>query len=194
MKSLYLACILAATALTATAASAATPVNLTINTNLAGNFAGFQNFDGTAVLTGAFDFDQITMGTSVSDFSALFTQTGQSIAQNFAVGDGVTALYDGTNLTFTQNASTVFSFGISDLSLVNGGPPAFSNTTTNESSFQFGGAAVTINAGSTGNLVAVVPTAAAVPEPATWAMMLVGFGMVAGTARYRRRSTTAVYA
>ncbi len=35
---------------------------------------------------------------------------------------------------------------------------------------------------------------AAVPEPATWAMMLVGFGMVAGTARYRRRSTSAVYA
>jgi len=29
----------------------------------------------------------------------------------------------------------------------------------------------------------------AVPEPATWAMMLVGFGMVGATARYRRRST-----
>ncbi|MDP1027880.1 choice-of-anchor K domain-containing protein [Sphingomonas sp. KR1UV-12] len=35
---------------------------------------------------------------------------------------------------------------------------------------------------------------AAVPEPATWAMMLVGFGMVAGATRYRRRSTNAVYA
>ena len=29
---------------------------------------------------------------------------------------------------------------------------------------------------------------AAVPEPATWAMMLVGFAMVGATARYRRRS------
>jgi len=28
-----------------------------------------------------------------------------------------------------------------------------------------------------------------VPEPATWAMMLVGFGMIGGAARYRRRST-----
>jgi hypothetical protein len=28
----------------------------------------------------------------------------------------------------------------------------------------------------------------AVPEPTTWAMMLVGFGMVAVAARYRRRS------
>ncbi|MDP1027471.1 PEPxxWA-CTERM sorting domain-containing protein [Sphingomonas sp. KR1UV-12] len=34
----------------------------------------------------------------------------------------------------------------------------------------------------------------AVPEPATWAMMLVGFGMVAGVARYRRRAMQARYA
>jgi len=31
---------------------------------------------------------------------------------------------------------------------------------------------------------------AAVPEPATWAMMLLGFGMMGGAIRYRRRSTT----
>jgi hypothetical protein len=34
---------------------------------------------------------------------------------------------------------------------------------------------------------------AAVPEPATWAMMLLGFGMIGGAARYRRRSTQVVY-
>lgn len=38
------------------------------------------------------------------------------------------------------------------------------------------------------------PTIAAVPEPTTWAMMLVGMGLVAGTARYRRRSVTARFA
>ena len=37
-------------------------------------------------------------------------------------------------------------------------------------------------------------TVTAVPEPATWGMMLIGFGMVAGAARYRRRSTKIVYA
>ena len=37
-------------------------------------------------------------------------------------------------------------------------------------------------------------TVTAVPEASTWAMMLVGFGMVAGAARYRRRSTKTVYA
>ena len=193
MKNLFMAAALAATALTATSASAATPVNLTINTALAGNFAGVQDFDGNAVLTGSFDFDQITNGTAVDGFSALFTQNGQTQAQNFAVGSGVSALYNGTSLIFTQNSATVFSFLISDLSLVNGGPPAFSNTTTSASSFQFGGSAVTINAGSTGKLAAVVPGVAAVPEPATWAMMFLGFAMIGGAARYRRNSSKVVY-
>jgi hypothetical protein len=34
----------------------------------------------------------------------------------------------------------------------------------------------------------------AVPEPATWAMMIAGFGLVGGVARRRQRSTTVVYA
>jgi hypothetical protein len=34
----------------------------------------------------------------------------------------------------------------------------------------------------------------AVPEPATWAMMIAGFGLVGGIARRRNRSTTIVYA
>ena len=35
---------------------------------------------------------------------------------------------------------------------------------------------------------------AAVPEPATWAMMLVGFAMVGAASRYRRRNTSFTYA
>ncbi len=34
----------------------------------------------------------------------------------------------------------------------------------------------------------------AVPEPATWAMLMLGFGMVGGAARYRRRGLRAVVA
>ncbi len=34
----------------------------------------------------------------------------------------------------------------------------------------------------------------AVPEPATWAMMIGGFGMVGGAMRYRRRKTTVSFA
>ncbi|MBB4618343.1 PEPxxWA-CTERM sorting domain-containing protein [Sphingomonas abaci] len=36
--------------------------------------------------------------------------------------------------------------------------------------------------------------AAAVPEPATWAMMLLGFGMIGAAARYRRRGVAVTYA
>lgn len=34
---------------------------------------------------------------------------------------------------------------------------------------------------------------AAVPEPATWAMLILGFGMVGASLRYRRRATTVAY-
>lgn len=37
-------------------------------------------------------------------------------------------------------------------------------------------------------------TTGVVPEPATWGMMIVGIGMLGASARYRRRSTKAVYA
>ncbi|KQU49620.1 hypothetical protein ASG67_10850 [Sphingomonas sp. Leaf339] len=39
-----------------------------------------------------------------------------------------------------------------------------------------------------------VNTVSAVPEPATWAMMLVGFGMVGAATRVRRRKTTVSFA
>ncbi len=42
--------------------------------------------------------------------------------------------------------------------------------------------------------VNVGPVAAAVPEPGTWAMMLLGFGMIGATARYRRRGMKTAYA
>ncbi|WP_082543528.1 PEPxxWA-CTERM sorting domain-containing protein [Sphingomonas sp. Leaf339] len=36
--------------------------------------------------------------------------------------------------------------------------------------------------------------AAPIPEPATWAMILVGFGMIGATARYRRKGAQVRYA
>jgi hypothetical protein len=54
---------------------------------------------------------------------------------------------------------------------------------------------VTITARNAGwNLVYdYTPFRGTVPEPTTWAMMLIGFGMVAGATRYRRTSTTVTY-
>lgn len=45
----------------------------------------------------------------------------------------------------------------------------------------------------TGGPAAVSFSAAAVPEPATWALMMVGFTMVAGASRYRRRATAVAF-
>jgi hypothetical protein len=45
----------------------------------------------------------------------------------------------------------------------------------------------------TGGPAAVSFSAAAVPEPATWALMMVGFAMVAGASRYRRRVTAIAF-
>jgi hypothetical protein len=39
-----------------------------------------------------------------------------------------------------------------------------------------------------------IVTISAVPEPSTWAMMLVGFGMMGAAMRYRRRGTKVAYA
>jgi hypothetical protein len=48
--------------------------------------------------------------------------------------------------------------------------------------------------GSTLQGLTYQPVTAAVPEPASWAMMIVGLGLVGGAARYRRRRTGVTYA
>jgi len=40
----------------------------------------------------------------------------------------------------------------------------------------------------------ITEAAAAVPEPATWGLMLAGFGVVGAGLRSRRRSTTVAFA
>lgn len=42
--------------------------------------------------------------------------------------------------------------------------------------------------------VSLTTVAPSVPEPATWAMLLIGFGMIGASSRYRRRSTVTTFA
>ncbi len=47
--------------------------------------------------------------------------------------------------------------------------------------------------GGTGSLTIDGSTVGAVPEPASWAMMILGMGMLGGAARYRRRKTNVAF-
>lgn len=83
----------------------------------------------------------------------------------------------GTSLGFTQYAGPAL------FSLVDGSP-VFNTGTFDLSSITSGPATITISEAASG----------AVPEPATWAMMLIGFGAVGAAARYRRRKVRVTFA
>jgi PEP-CTERM motif len=62
---------------------------------------------------------------------------------------------------------------------------------TNAINYDLGGTFTTQD-GSVAQRANFQPVAAAVPEPATWAMMLMGFGMIGGAMRRRRSTVRAV--
>ncbi len=97
--------------------------------------------------------------------AVLETFTGEQIFGAPLAFPGGTGNETNRRVTFSATGSTEI-FGVS-----------FSNN-ANMGSFEFDNVALT----------------AAVPEPATWAMMLIGFGMIGAASRYRRRSAKVTYA
>jgi hypothetical protein len=201
MKRFYLAAALAASALTATSASAAFdvpagPANFSVVTGISGGGVP----GSPATLSGIVDYSALINGasTTVTGFNVAINGTDYA---DFA--NGVTALFstsDGSNgtLAFTSGASTIFAFNLSGLYSANnaGALPSGGMTVSTATSFNYGSGnnPITINAGSEGTLTFTSAAVAAVPEPATWGMMLLGFGMMGASMRYRRRETKVVYA
>lgn len=136
-----------------------------------------------------------TGGLTPAPIDVVFnTQFAQSL-NSFALD---VAGYAPTTITFFDAAGSVLSS--TNVTLTFGAtfnPGRYVRYSVNSISgirgFSFSGGA----SGNTSidNLVAVTadPTPA-VPEPATWAMMMVGFGMIVASARYRRRGTKVAYA
>ncbi len=79
--------------------------------------------------------------------------------------------------TFTTNLSTYIGSGSYALGFYNLTAPGY---TPAPSGGSFSNVSVTYT---------YLANVGGVPEPATWAMMLTGFGMVGGATRYRRRKT-----
>lgn len=145
------------------------------------------NLDGLWVKT--------TAGLSPSPIDVVFNTPFAQSLNSFALD---VAGYAPTTLTFFDAAGLVLSS--TNVTLTSGAtfnPGQYVRYSVNSTSgirgFSFSGGA----SGNTSidNLVAVTADATpAVPEPATWAMMLVGFGLIGATARYRRRTTKIAYA
>jgi len=159
---------LAALTALALSASASASVTYTFNTNPnAGNYGDYASFTTpdfiTAPLTNITSFDSCTVG-----FGPLVGGVSEPcVSIDVTLTSGSPSLIKLNGTTLTQ--SVAFAEG------------AFSTLGTNYGPLVFSTSASTL---------VVVQNGAAVPEPATWAMMLLGFGGI-GVVRRRRRQSLA---
>ena len=146
------------------------------------SYAGGTNAAGTVIARGGFD-----------PILALFDSSGLLVNQNDDGGsnvaaDSVTGAHYDTFLSSLLGAGT-YTVSVMAYSNFATGPNlsnGFSNTgnfvdaTGNQRNNQWAFDILNVNGATQGG---------AVPEPATWAMMLVGFGAAGVSLRYRRRKT-----
>jgi hypothetical protein len=135
--------------------------------NIDGSEFLFANLTGTVADPGALTF---TFASAITSFGANFVSFNNNVLRESAVIGGVAIDPLPMSPNFLGFVSNTAFTSITFRNQMGGG---------NNDSF---------------GLDNVRYSVAAVPEPATWAMMLVGFGMMGAAMRYRRRSTKAVYA
>ena len=158
-----------------------TASNGTSGTNLGVAFANFESFAGGGNPASTIAYNSVA--TASSNFAAGFTTL------NFLYGffsSGTVSVFSGLNGTGTLLGTKTYSSNIASTSDVfSSGSVAFAGTAQ---SF--------ILAGTTNNnaLDNITFNAGAVPETATWGMMIAGFGMMGAAMRTRRRSTTITFA
>jgi PEP-CTERM motif len=148
--------------------------------NSGGSFIAGLTAPNAGFLAGAFVGSTLSTTTpSALDFTgagkAAFASLSPELQQAFFIGDGLTGDGTGTTQTFyVPTGATTLYLGISDACGYSGGPSCYDDN----------GGSFTVNyTGAT----------AGVPEPATWAMFLLGFGAIGWTLR-KARSKGAVAA
>ncbi|HVF94078.1 MAG TPA: PEPxxWA-CTERM sorting domain-containing protein [Sphingomonas sp.] len=162
------------------------------------NGGAVATLSGGTVLTQDQPFADIPENVFGGTFLAAGPTSGQPATLTFTQPLGYLSFLWGSPdtynvLTLTTNQQT-YTFNVANLNFaVRDGNQAFSQyvqfvATAGES---IRSVSFTNNPGI--DAFEVANFTAVVPEPATWAMMLVGFGMVGAATRYRRRSAKVVY-
>lgn len=189
MKLLLLTC--AATALTVSNASAST---ITFDGSQQGTLTSFsQNGFTVTAVSGDVNTGVGTGNPPPSLFgytSGSFAVTGAGLF-SFAGFDGGSGALSAQTQTFTytgfNGAAQAFTATVTRNG--SGGFNTYASTSSNLiDRLVFSLSATNGTSFNVDNIVVNAAVTPAVPEPATWAMMLVGFGMVGGASRFRRRS------
>nr|WP_194954705.1 PEPxxWA-CTERM sorting domain-containing protein [Sphingopyxis solisilvae] len=142
-----------------------------------------------------------TQTNSLSTFSCSAPSATVGAGQEFGVGAGQSAFsldFDATSLTISNVSGGIITLGQTIIALNNISNAFTSTSFLNSTISGFDASDVSLSNGlltldfrgtswqasSTASIA--LATAAAVPEPATWATMLLGFGLIGGIMRRRR--------
>jgi hypothetical protein len=139
---------------------------------------------GTQFYDNEFNAFTISFNTAIAAFGFYGTDIGDINRQlqiTLDAGLASERIFNVNNTLNANNGSLLF-WGITDTA----------QTFTSVSFAQSGADRFGFDDLTVGDVAQV--TGGAVPEPATWAMMIGGFGMVGSTMRYRRRKTTVSFA
>lgn len=172
MKKLLFAAAVAAAMLAGASAASAAQFETWSTVNADGSFTG--NFGDTGITTSTFsDTFDFTLPTGTSSFTVNSTFTNNPANDiNF------------TNVTFNGQAFAILSTGQNEFRALNGVDVTAGGVQHLVVSGTSGGS------GSYDGVISFSPLAA-VPEPAAWALMIMGFGGVGAMVRARRRLAVA---
>lgn len=182
MKKLFFVATLGISAVCAPVAAHAATIVYTITGDYSGTRGG-KDFSGLATLVGT--------GDTADSFNPDSSVTAVTLSSLTFTVNSVSSLIGGSNVFFVNRFAGTAGFALSDggsfrtLLLSNAfltydGLSSFSSTTAEAValpySFATDAGQVTVNAAS--NVRIAAAAAAAVPEPASWALMILGFGAV----------------
>jgi hypothetical protein len=146
------------------------------------SYAGGTNAQGTVIARGGFD----------PTLSLYNLTTGLRIAQNDDGGSNVPADTNGRRWdTYLQTTLAIGTYRTAVSVFPNFGPETLSGTFPGGTTFDGRTANFAFDVLNVGE--ATGPGGGAVPEPATWAMMILGFGMIGFGMRYSMRKSNAKF-